>query len=218
MTAEDRARAAGRQTGLRERKKQQTRQALSWTALRLSVERGLENVRVEDIAAEAGVSPRTFNNYFSGKHEAIVSRHVDRVRQAADALRTRPPGEPLWEAVPHALLQRFGREDHRPDPEWTAGVRLLLAEPALQAEFLRGSAEAETEFAVAVAERTGTDPARDLYPSVVAGAVYAAVRAAMDRWLTADPPVPIPQLLREALQLLATGLAEPARPDEGVRP
>lgn len=217
MTAEHHPRATGAQTGLRERKKQQTRQALSWTALRLSVERGLENVRVEDIAAEVGVSPRTFNNYFSSKYEAIVSRHVDRVRQAADALRARPADEPLWEAVTGAVLERFGGEDRRPDPEWTAGVRLLLAEPSLQGEFLRGSAAAENEFAVAVAERTGTDPGRDLYPAVAAGAVHAAVRAAMDRWLTADPPVPIPPLLREALRLLAAGLAEPARDPRGIR-
>ena len=43
------------------------------TALRLAVERGLENVTVEDITAEAGVSLRTFGNYFSSKYEAICA-------------------------------------------------------------------------------------------------------------------------------------------------
>ena len=57
--------------GLRERKKAETRAALSWAAIRLTVERGFENVKVEDIAAAAGVSPRTFNNYFASKGEAI---------------------------------------------------------------------------------------------------------------------------------------------------
>src|SRR5713226_7002153 len=61
--------------GLRERKKSETRAALSWAAVRLIVERGGENVLVEDIAAAAGVSPRTFSNYFSGKGEAVAARH-----------------------------------------------------------------------------------------------------------------------------------------------
>jgi AcrR family transcriptional regulator len=76
--------------GLRERKKEQTRQALSWAAVKLSVERGYENVLVEDIAAEAGVSPRTFNNYFASKGEAIAARHVDRIYEVARRLRERP--------------------------------------------------------------------------------------------------------------------------------
>ena len=57
--------------GLRERKKLATRQALGTAAMQLAVERGLENVLVEDIAAAADVSPRTFNNYFASKYEAI---------------------------------------------------------------------------------------------------------------------------------------------------
>ena len=89
-------------TGLRERKKQATREALSWAALRLAVDRGLENVRVEDIAAEAGVSPRTFNNYFSSKYEAILSRHVDRVRVAAEA------GEELFAAFDRLQKMKAG--------------------------------------------------------------------------------------------------------------
>jgi AcrR family transcriptional regulator len=76
--------------GLRERKKQETRIALSWAAVRLTVERGLANVRIEDIAAEAGVSLRTFRNYFSSKAEAIAAREVDRSLAIAAELRARP--------------------------------------------------------------------------------------------------------------------------------
>src|SRR5690349_19223185 len=123
-----------RAPGLRERKKQQTREALSWAALRLSVERGFGNVLVEDIAAEAGVSPRTFNNYFSSKAEAIVWRQLDRYRRIADLLRARPPEEPLWEAVTGAVITTFDHGDALPDPRWTSGVRLILGEPELEAE------------------------------------------------------------------------------------
>src|SRR5260221_14493834 len=85
--------------GLRERKKRATRQALSLAAMRLAAQRGLENVLIDDIAAEVGVSPRTFNNYFSSKYEAICGLAVDRARRIGDELRQRPAGEPLWDAI-----------------------------------------------------------------------------------------------------------------------
>ncbi|MEU9040759.1 MULTISPECIES: TetR/AcrR family transcriptional regulator [unclassified Kitasatospora] len=198
------------QPGLRERKKAATREALSWAALRLAVERGLENVRVEDIAAEAGVSPRTYNNYFSSKAEAIVSRHQDRVRQAAEALRERPAAEPLWEALTQAMLLPFGAATEQPDPQWTSAVRLLLREPVLQAELWRGGADTEAGLAAAVAARTGTDPDRDLYPKLVAATALAAVKVANDQYLNADPPVPFRPLLEQALHLLAAGLPRPS--------
>ena len=194
--------------GLRERKKQQTREALSWAALRLAVERGFGNVLVEDIAAEAGVSPRTYNNYFCSKAEAIAWRHLDRARRTADRLRERPPDEPLWESITTAVLAQAGDESAGPEPEWTAGVRLMLSDPALQGEYLKAAMAADRECAVAIAERTGTD-ARDMYPQLVAAAIGAAIQVANDQWLRADPPVPLPPLLRDALNQVAGGLAAP---------
>jgi AcrR family transcriptional regulator len=195
--------------GLRERKKQQTREALSWAAVRLAVERGFGNVLVEDIAAEAGVSPRTYNNYFSSKAEAIAWRHLDRARRTADLLRERPPGEPLWEAITRAVLANAGDERASPEPAWTAGVRLMLSEPALQGEYLRAAMAADRECAVAIAERTGTDAARDMYPQLVAAAIGAAIQVANDQWIRADPPVPLAPLLRDALSQVAAGLPAP---------
>ncbi|MFJ3221035.1 TetR family transcriptional regulator [Kitasatospora sp. NPDC086801] len=197
------------QTGLRERKKAATREALSWAALRLAVERGLGNVRVEDIAAAAGVSPRTYNNYFSSKAEAIVSRHCDRIRLVGEALRERPVTEPLWEALTRAALAPFDGAAEQPDPQWTTSVRLLLREPALQAELARAGADAETGLTAAVAARTGADPG-GLHPRLVAAGVLAALKAASDVWLRADPPVPLQPLLAEALRQLAAGLPDPS--------
>jgi len=204
----DTSRAAG--PGLRERKKQQTREALSWAALRLAVERGLGNVLVEDIAAEAGVSPRTYNNYFSSKAEAIAWRHLDRARRIADLLRARPPGEPLWESITCAAVAQAGGERASPEPEWIAGVRLMLTEPELQGEFLKAGAAAERECAAVIAERTGTHADRDMYPRLVAAAIGAAILVANEQWLRADPPVPLAPLLRDALTHIAASLPAPA--------
>ncbi|MER7011399.1 TetR family transcriptional regulator [Saccharopolyspora sp. NPDC000359] len=201
------------QPGLRERKKQETRNALSWATIRLVVERGLDAVRVEDIAAEVGVSPRTFNNYFASKGEAIAARHQERARQIAVELRARPEAEPLWEAITHAVLARFGLAEgtgeREPAQQWLDGVRLMVSEPALQGELRKAVAAAEAEFAAAVAERTGTDVERDLYPKLVAAAVGAAMTTAIGHWLHASEPVPMAPLLRDALHQLATGLPTP---------
>ncbi len=105
--------------GLRERKKLGTRWALSDAALELALERGLENVTREDIANRAGVSLRTFNNYFTGKYEAVAFRQVDRTRQSLAAFRERPADEPLWSAITEAMLAAAGsrgRRGHAADP------------------------------------------------------------------------------------------------------
>src|ERR1700712_3008068 len=96
--------------GLRERKKADTRRALSDAAMELAFEVGLDNVTREDIANRAGVSLRTFTNYFAGKHEAIAYRQLDRIRRSIALLRTRPSEEPLWSAITEALLEPLESE------------------------------------------------------------------------------------------------------------
>jgi AcrR family transcriptional regulator len=196
--------------GLRERKKEQTRSALSMATLRLAVEKGFENVLVDDIAAAAGVSPRTFNNYFGSKAEAIAWRHLERSRRMAELIRARPKSEPLWESITSAALAQAGNSSFRPDAEWTAGVRLMMTSPELQGEILRASATAEQEWAAAIADRTGLDVDRDLYPRLLAAAVGAAIGVATEQWQRASPPVPLAQLLGAALSQLADGLPPPS--------
>ncbi|GAA2483504.1 TetR family transcriptional regulator [Winogradskya humida] len=201
--------------GLRESKKVATRAALSWAAIRLTVERGYDEVKVEDIAAAAGVSPRTFNNYFSSKAEAIAARQLDRFLEVSAELRRRPPGESLWTAITAAAMAQF-----QPGPEvlahpvpdqlqWTVGLRLMMAEPVLQGELLRAGAVAEAELAAAIAERTGTDAHHDFYPNLVAATVTAINAATVAFYLRADPPVRMDILLPEAFTRAAAGLPPP---------
>jgi AcrR family transcriptional regulator len=193
--------------GLRERKKQATREALSWAATRLTVERGWDDVLVEDVAEAAGVSPRTFNNYFSSKAEAIAFRHYNRFVLLAEALRERPAAEPLWAALRACTLDAIGPNDEPPPDGWVAGVRLMTAHPALIAEFARANVEGEHVIAEAVADRVGrADP---VYPQLVAAAVVAASRIATAEWTHSDEPGAIGPTVVAALDRFATGLAEP---------
>lgn len=201
--------------GLRESKKAATRAALGWAAIRLAAERGVAEVKVEDIAAAAGVSPRTFNNYFSSKAEAIVSRQLDRYLRFADELRNRPAEEPLWAAIAHAATSQFDpgpevQANPVPDPaRWTAAVRTMLTDPSVRGEHLRAAATAETEIAAVIAARTGLDLTRELYPHLLAAALIAATNTAAGHHLRTEPPRPVEELLPEALALLQAGLPDP---------
>lgn len=196
--------------GLRERKKLDTRRALSDAALELMFERGLENVVREDIAARAGVSVRTFNNYFSSKYEALAYRQLERFRTSSRLLRERPAGEPLWTALTAAVLRPLeddGAGGPLPTPEQLVEVRKLLSAQEIPLLLLRGVID---ELMAAIAERTGTDPEHDLYPRLVAGAVVTAFQAAVDTYVRTDPATTVVSLLREALNALAAGLPDPS--------
>ena len=200
-------------SGLRERKKHQTRKALSDAALDLIFERGVENVRREDIAARVGVSTRTFNNYFAGKYEALAYRQVERMLRSVALLLARPADEPLWAAVTAAILEPFaadGDQNVAPSRAQLAELRKLLAVPEIQAAMSKEVFGFDGELAAAIARRTGTDLTKDLYPRLVVAAIGAAWLAATDLYLCADPPVPIVGLLRKAFSEIAAGLPDPS--------
>jgi AcrR family transcriptional regulator len=189
------------QPGLRERKKQATREALRLAALRLAVEKGWDQVRVEDIAAEAGVSPRTFNNYFASKDEAFLATAYDRAERVQAALAARPPDEPLWPAVIEAVAHGFADEavDLRQ-------ARRIRPTPTLAAEQLKATMVIEHGLAEGIARRIGTDVEHDLYPRLVAAAVVSATRVTVEHWLRTESDLPFPLVLRDALERVAAGL------------
>jgi len=195
--------------GLRERKKLGTRWALSDAALQLALERGLENVTREDIANRAGVSLRTFNNYFTGKYEAVAFRQVDRTRQSLAAFLERPANEPLWSAITHAMLAPLETEGAlgvRPTPDELVVLRDLLSARDLRAALTK---DLFADWVEAIAQRTGTDPVRDMYPRLVAAVVRVVGETAMEAYANADPPVAFTELLRRGYADVAAGLPEP---------
>ncbi|MGN9790620.1 TetR/AcrR family transcriptional regulator [Streptomyces sp. OZ13] len=164
--------------GLRERKKQATREALREAALRLAVERGPDQVRVEDIAEAAGVSPRTYNNYFASREQAIVSAvTADREARIAAAVAARPAEVRLADAVTEAVIEQYantGEREHQ-------ALLLIITRTALRDAFLDSTAGIEPPLTAVIAERlvdAGAHTAR-----VLAASVAAAVRIALEGWL-----------------------------------
>ncbi|MEW2073970.1 TetR family transcriptional regulator [Streptomyces sp. NPDC012403] len=177
--------------GLRERKKQRTRDALVRAALELIATRGYEGTTVDDIAAAVDVSQRTFFRYFASKEE--VAFFVPRLAEAhvVEAVRERPPGEAPLEVLRRAVLDSWDgineAVEHLVPLELHMRVyRVIESTPALLAAHLRRATELEEELARIVAEREGLDVDADPRPRILVAAFGGVIRVAERLWSAGD--------------------------------
>jgi AcrR family transcriptional regulator len=191
--------------GLRERKKAETRRALASAALRLADRHGPDRVTVEEIAEAAGVSPRTFFNYFATKDDAIVGVVPAGSTLLVQGLVDRPPDEPLLDAL-RAGVRSTAEVFTTTVDEWDARQRLLDQHPTLAARHAARFSEIEQVLAEEVARRTGRDVTVDPYPTLAAAAAIAAMRASFTAWRARGRHDPITDVIDEAFDHLAAGL------------
>ncbi|WP_058046425.1 TetR/AcrR family transcriptional regulator [Streptomyces roseifaciens] len=171
------------ETGLRERKKQRTRQTLSETAIALFLERGFDQVSVAEVAAAAEVSKPTLFRYFPAKEDLALHRIADHQGEAARVVRDRGSGTAPLAALRahfHARLDAHDPVTGLCDvPAVLAFRDMLYSTPSLQARLTRYAAEDERALAEALAE-AGAD-------EVTAGLAAAQIIAvhhvlARDNW------------------------------------
>jgi AcrR family transcriptional regulator len=194
--------------GLRERKKAETRRALSSAALRLADEHGPDGMTVEAVAEAAGVSPRTFFNYFSSKEDAIMGVNpTDSSDLLADLL-ARPEGEPALEALRQMALATAVRFEAQADELW-ARHQLTLRYPSLAVRRAARYSEVERSLAEEIARRTHLDVDHDAYPSLVVATALAAIRVAMTVWQERARPGPLVVLIAATFDQVAAGLPTP---------
>jgi AcrR family transcriptional regulator len=163
--------------GLRERKKQRTRQLIAETALRLFTERGFDAVTVAEVARAADISEGTVFNYFPTKEDLFYDQMESFEEALIEAVRARAPGESVLGAFRRFVLERSGRlaAEETADVITTA-ARLVADSPALQAREREIVDRSTRSLAALLAEETGAS-ATDAEPLTVATALMGTQRA-----------------------------------------
>lgn len=183
---------------------ERTREALRQAALVRFLAQGVEDTSAEQIAADAGVSLRTFYRHFTSKHDLLFADYDAGLQWFRSALADRPPGEPMVESVQAAIFA------FPYDVEAVTRIAALRAEELDPERIVRHIRQVEADFADAVAERlraTGADETADsrLRIAVTARCIAAAVFAAMEVWMLDEDRslAELARMCRTALDSLA---------------
>jgi AcrR family transcriptional regulator len=164
--------------GLRQRKRQQTRERLTQAAIALFLERGFEATTLDDIAAAADISRRNFFHYFASKEDVVFAWQDESTAALIAAVAARPPDESLLTAAENAILAMVTQL--KPG-EATAIARLKRDNPALQARDQVKYEKLERSLAEALAKRAGHKPEK-LQARLVAMIATGAMRIGGEFW------------------------------------
>ncbi|HEY3682097.1 MAG TPA: TetR family transcriptional regulator [Streptosporangiaceae bacterium] len=153
--------------GLRERKKERTRAAISDAAIALFVEEGFDDVSITRVAEAAEVSRRTLFAYFPTKEDLVVHRFADHETESARVVRGRPEGRAPLAALRAHFLDGLRRRDPitglNDVPEIIALLRLVRTTRGLAARMLRFKQNGEQALSAALRDTAGvTDPTAGL--------------------------------------------------------
>jgi AcrR family transcriptional regulator len=185
--------------GLRERKKQQTRQLIIETAHRLFADRGFDTVTVAEVARAADVSEGTVFNYFPVKEDLFYGGMEVFEQRLIEAIRHRAQGQSVLEAFRRVVIDgtRVLAEKPRADLI-AAGARVISSSPALQAREREIVARYTQALAEQLATQTGARPG-EVEPMAVATALMGVHRA-MVRFVRASVLAGVrgPRLARSA--------------------
>ncbi|HMK10464.1 MAG TPA: TetR family transcriptional regulator [Acidimicrobiales bacterium] len=193
------------ETGLRERKKERTRQELMRSALRLFADRGFDQVTVEEIAADTEVSPRTFFRYFSSKEDVLFAQSDRSLERLLATLRNEPADLRPLEALRRAM--RALARDYVEDKEAVVlRHQIMTATPALRTR----ATERQHGWEASVIERlrAGGQAAAmsDLDVRLVVAASMTALRVAITVWVADTSDVELEDIIDATFDRLHRGL------------
>ena len=178
--------------GLRERRRRQTSADIRDAAVRLASERGFDKVTIEEICVEAGISPRTFFNYFPNKESAIAYGPSDiPVELVAEFVAAGPAPYSVVLAELITLAAHHLRDMPMPPKREQAVAMLELAKttPAVLAAFLSDLERFQNQLTDIVARRQAMRP-DDEIPALISALALTAVRSGIERWASTEPDDP----------------------------
>jgi AcrR family transcriptional regulator len=166
--------------GLRERKKQQTRETIARAALRLFAERGYDETTLAEIAEAADVAPRTIFAYFESKEDILLCEEGVMLSALQRLLDERPAGTTTVDAI-----RGFLSHIEPPDEEAKLRKQIISTNPALQVKLRGHLAQLEPMLAESIARDLGAEPG-DIRPLLIAASMTAAFTSVRDRLLEAE--------------------------------
>jgi len=188
--------------GLRERRRRQTSADIRDAAVRLALERGFDKVTIEEICVEAGISTRTFFNYFPNKESAIAYGPSDLpTNLAEDFVAAGAAPYPVVLAQLITLAAHHLRDMPPRREQAAAMLELAKTTPAVLAAFLADLERFQNQLTDIVARRQGMRP-DDEIPALISALALTAVRSGIERWARGKPEdsddTPMPHVERAA--------------------
>jgi AcrR family transcriptional regulator len=197
-------------SGLRERRKQETRQAISDIATRLFVAHGFDEVTISQVADAAGVAKMTVTNYFPRKEDLVFDRAETVIGHLAEVVAARKPGESMLTAIRRDYAAAVARADVTLGMSSPAFAQMVAASPVLTTRELEMLLLRERALGDAIAAETGTDTAAQRLAAALLASVHRVLYTeARQRSLAGQPRPEICAALAEA-SARAFLLLEPA--------
>ena len=183
---------------LRDRQRAQIRADIRRAAFRLFIERGYDAVTTEEIAAAAGVSPRTFFRHVPTKEELLLAPVRYGGAAIVSLLEDRPAGESPDVALINAIVTRTRSFDHADCEEWREA--LLVAPDLLDKVTMHRPADKERAMKL-IAERMGANPDVDIRPGLLVQLAFAAADFGFQQWVRqSSNRWPLDRYVTEALE------------------
>ena len=185
--------------GLRERKRRETAKRIKETGIRLFIAKGYDATTLDDIAAGAGISRRTFFYYYRSKDDILLSLQGALGDILAERLRQEPDDKRPLDAVRDAALAVAVTVPH---DEMLVLDRLMRSSPVVQARKVASYVQHEGTLFEAMREKW-PEPERETALRLIAMLSFGAVRLSLDALNREDGKRPLAELLREAFDALA---------------